>query len=305
MNNQELAVLLGASLGLPGEELPKLFDEDPVTRFGLALKLAGEEYAHPESAAVASLETQRSFCFHHDRMTEKAVLLLHGFTACPYEMRELGHILFEKGYNVFGARLAGHGTVIDDFVKTNHLDWQNSAQKGLAITALLGKEVAVIGESMGGCLATLLASNFPDLIKEIILCAPCFRIANPMAAFTAWGWLRHFMPQTELGVRQEWQMPYWYGAIPTAAVAQLVKLSRLARQTATNLKVPVLIIQARNDQAVKYQGAEAFFEKLRNLPKNKKKLRLFDGGHHNLTIDLNPAKLKVFQWITDCLGKEG
>lgn len=300
MNKEKWNILLQMMPQLSRKERPDSKEESAGFKFGL--ELAESEYTHPHCIAVDSSEMQRSFCFHHGRMSETAVLLLHGFTACPYEMRELGHTLFKKGYNVFGARLAGHGTTVVDFANSTRLDWLNSAEKGLAITALLGKKVTVIGESMGGCLATLVTSRFPVLINELILCAPCFRIANPMAVFTTWEWVRRLIPQTQLGVLETWQIPYWYGAIPTTAVAELVKLARQARQTAADLTVPVLIIQARNDRAVKYRGAEAFFKRLQRLSRDQKELRLFDEGHHNLTIDLNPAKEEVFQWISDRIG---
>ena len=38
-----------------------------------------------------------------------AVLLIHGYTGTPAEMRPLGDYLQQLGYTVLGVRLAGHG----------------------------------------------------------------------------------------------------------------------------------------------------------------------------------------------------
>lgn len=263
-------------------------------RFRRGLKMAEAEYHHPDCKKSGAADGCRSFCFHHHRPTEQAFLLIHGFTACPYEMRELGQLLFARGYNVFGVRLAGHGTTVSDFAKTTGADWEASAQRGLEIAALLGRKVTVIGESMGGALAVLLASSHPGLIHRLILCAPCFEIANPLAYLTRWPLIREMMPQTDMGVALEWQRQYWYGKIPTRAVAELVAVAGRAREVAPELEIPVLLIQAKNDQAVRWQGARRFFEKLASTEKS---LKLFKPGHHNLTIDLNPQKQQVFDWI--------
>ncbi|HOP74217.1 MAG TPA: alpha/beta fold hydrolase [Bacillota bacterium] len=269
-------------------------ENDWEERFQRGLKMAEAEYHHPDCEKSGAADGCRSFCFHHHRPTEQAVLLIHGFTACPYEMLELGQFLCSRGHNVFGVRLAGHGTHVSDFAKTTGADWEASAQKGLEIAASLGRKVTVIGESMGGALAVLLASSYPDCVHRLVLCAPCFEIANPMAYLARYAFIRKVVPQTDMGVALEWQRQYWYGKIPTKAVAELVTVAGKARKLAPEIKAPVLVIQAENDQMVRWQGARRFFEKLAS---SKKTLKLFESGHHNLTIDLNPQKQQVFEWI--------
>lgn len=146
-------------------------------RLKFALLLAETEYNHPECEKAGTKPDQRSFCFHHQKITETSFLLIHGFTACPFEMREMGEVLYRQGYNVFGVRLAGHGTTVNDFARYGATDWKNSAKQGLAISSLPGRRVIVIGESMGGVLTVILGRDFPDLISKLILCAPAFRSA--------------------------------------------------------------------------------------------------------------------------------
>lgn len=272
-------------------------------RLELALILAEAEYYHPECVRAGTKPEQRSFCFHHQKITTQSFLLLHGFTACPYEMRELGERLYQQGHNVFGVRLAGHGTAVTDFGKYGALDWKNSARQGLGISALLGERVIVIGESMGGALAVLLARDFPGLIDKLILCAPAFCFMNRMAVITRWGLVRKLIPQNDMGIRYEWQRPYWYGLIPTSGVAELVKVAGEGRKTGPKLKSPTLIIHAIDDTIIRYQGSKQFYRTLSGLGDRRKKLILFPNGHHNLTIDLNPRKNDVFKWIDDFIKK--
>jgi len=82
------------------------------------------------------------------------ILLLHGFTASPTELRPLANVLYQAGYTVSGIRLAGHGTHIDELRKTSWPDWLNSAQQGLEELHETCEQVYIIGLSMGGVIAT-------------------------------------------------------------------------------------------------------------------------------------------------------
>jgi carboxylesterase len=273
------------------------WQEGDSSRLELALALADEEIHHPAVENSQSQTERRSFCLHQEQITEKAVLLIHGWTACPYEMRELGIDLHRSGYNVYGVRLAGHGTNVADFAAATGADWKRSTRRALAIAALMGQKTAVIGESMGGALTAILARDYPDWIGQIILCAPCFQIKDFRAEFTMWSWVRKLIPVQNFETQYQWQRDYWYNTVPATAVAELVKIAREARKTAAQIGIPTLIIQADNDQMVKASAAKVFYSRLSRLAPHQKELIRFGGGHHNLTVDLNPRKDEVFEWI--------
>ncbi len=269
------------------------------SRLELAQLIAAGEYYHPECQALETPEARRAFCFEHGKITAQAVLLIHGWTSSPYEMRELGSHLYEQGHNVIGIRLAGHGTSSASFSQFSWTDWLHSARIGLAIVRLLGHGVAVIGESMGGSLAVLLANEYPDQIKKLILCAPCFQIANRLAPFSRFRLVRKLIPVFYSGPEPEWMQGHWYTAVPTTGVAELVRVAAAARRVSRCLKTATLIIQAENDAMVNPVGTYRFFKSLCQVPSSHKRIIVFPDGHHNLTVDANPQKLQVFQWIRD------
>src|SRR5262249_36542029 len=62
---------------------------------------------------------------------EAGVLVLHGFTGSPFEMRLLGEFLAGRGWAVEGPCLAGHGGTTADLAATGWSDWVESADRAL------------------------------------------------------------------------------------------------------------------------------------------------------------------------------
>ena len=88
---------------------------------------------------------------------KEAVLLLHGFTGHPGELALQAEALAAAGYAVFVPRLPGHGSCRADFLATDERDWLRRAlDAALELRAAYGT-VHLLGHSMGGLLAALVA----------------------------------------------------------------------------------------------------------------------------------------------------
>jgi len=85
------------------------------------------------------------------------VLVLHGFTGSPQSVRALAVRFAEAGHSVELPLLPGHGTTIEDLVPTRFDDWYQAAAAAYADLDARCKRVVIVGLSMGGTLATLLA----------------------------------------------------------------------------------------------------------------------------------------------------
>ena len=85
------------------------------------------------------------------------VLLIHGFTGLPAELRLMGEYLHAHGFTVLAIRLAGHGTTAEDLSRTEHEDWMDSVRDGYAILRGACDDIAVVGHSMGAIFALLLS----------------------------------------------------------------------------------------------------------------------------------------------------
>ncbi len=88
-------------------------------------------------------------------------LLLHGLTATPREVRELGERLNAVGCTALGIRLPGHATRIEDLDSIRWTDWTRAVDTAYGVLAAACRRVFVLGMSMGACLALLAAARWP------------------------------------------------------------------------------------------------------------------------------------------------
>lgn len=101
------------------------------------------------------------------------VLLLHGFTGSPADLLLLGQSLQRQGMTVLAPRIAGHGTTEEDLSRQTGEDFLDSARDGYALLTGCCKKVSVVGHSMGGVLAFLLAAEC-KVHRIVSLATPVF-----------------------------------------------------------------------------------------------------------------------------------
>jgi carboxylesterase len=189
---------------------------------------------------------------------EIAVLLLHGFTGSPWELRPVGEALAARGAHVVCPRLPGHGTTPEAMLWAGQGEWLGAATA--ALDSLLGaRRVAIIGLSMGGLLAMVLAARFPGQVQGLVLMAPALKLRGRDARL-----LKRLRWLPGLDVKERWLaktstdiesaegragapiLPRY----PLSRVLDLFALEDLARQTEPRIVCPSLVIGAVNDHVV-------------------------------------------------------
>ncbi len=103
------------------------------------------------------------------------VLLIHGLTGTPNEMRLLGKGLHRAGYTVYGMQLAGHCGSVDDLIGTTWQDWYESVRVAADFLASRVDRVFVMGLSMGALLSLKLAADHPEKVAGVGALATMFR----------------------------------------------------------------------------------------------------------------------------------
>ncbi len=106
------------------------------------------------------------------------VLLIHGLTGTPTELKPLYKHLTKLGYNVVSPVLAGHGAGHGELLETTWQDWLNSVRKPLKDLMEEYDEVFIVGLSVGALLATMLAEENPK-VKGLVLLSFALGIPGP------------------------------------------------------------------------------------------------------------------------------
>lgn len=202
----------------------------------------------------------------HGQRTARVVVLLHGFSNCPEQYRELGHQLFSAGYTVLMPRLPRHGKadrLTEDPVKLTAEEMISLADASIDIAQGLGDEVIVVGFSLGGVLAAEMAHQRSD-IDAAILIAPSFTlqaIPQPLMPLAArliarlpnfWQWWNAEQREALDGPQHA------YPRLSSRALAQLLRLSLdlqvRAKGTAPETQ-DLLVVTNANDESMDNRGA--------------------------------------------------
>ena len=232
---------------------------------------------HPDAGKNMVKDGNEAFMI--DKGSEKAVLLLHGFTASPWEVRELGEFLAENGFTVYAPLIAGHGTSPENLAETSWQDWYRSAEQGYAMLKGKADCVYVGGVSTGGSLALLLAAEH-DTCGVISISSTVY-LQDWKANFAVIA--KYFIPYTTRPLNDE-DAKYYYEERPTAGVAQLMNLISETKKRIGDIKEKVLILQAKGDRTVNPASADYIFE---NIGSEKKEKVIFENGQHVMIRDEN------------------
>ena len=95
------------------------------------------------------------------------VLLIHGLTGTPNEMRIIAKGLNQAGFTVYAMQLAGHCGDEADLCRTTWQDWYQSVQQAADFLKQHVDHFFVAGLSMGALLSLKLAADYPQLVKGV------------------------------------------------------------------------------------------------------------------------------------------
>ncbi len=217
----------------------------------------------------------------------KGVILVHGYMAAPEEIRPLADYLYKKGYNVYGARLRGHGTAPEDLAGRNWQKWYDSVSRAYIIMKNSMKSFAIGGFSTGAGIALLQASNKPGRFAGVISINAPLKLQNISSRLSsvvvAWN---KFLSKinTNKGkmefIANDPENPHInYLRNPVSGVNELEKLMNLVEERLKYIKDPTLVIQGSEDPVVNPVSGR---EILKKLGTPKKELIRIDAKHHGI-----------------------
>ena len=225
--------------------------------------------------------------FHFDASGDAGVLLVHGFTGSPFEMRPLGGYLAERGIGSVAPLLRGHGTHPGDLLDCGYRDWLADAEDGLDEVRTRYRAVFVVGLSMGGVIALNLAARYagdPRIAGVVPLCAPVrlhdWRLGHLdiLQHFVRW----HAWGQPDVKDTSAWDRLVGYRRFRSGTIGHVQLLVDHTRDLLLNVRQPILVVQAREDHVVPARNA---IELIQAVGSSDKQLLWLDNSYHVVTLD--------------------
>lgn len=231
-----------------------------------------------------------------------AVLVLHGYNDSPQAVASLATVLHDAGWTVRVPVLPGHARTLQEFARSGAQEWIEAARTEYRGLRDRYQQVAVCGLSMGGALALLLAAEDPECAAAVGI-APYLHLSRPLRVLL---WLS---PLAAIGAR------YMSGggersihdpAAARAMVAYRTSTSRLLRELAfvarrasamlPLVRVPVLIIQSREDNRIRAAATQHAFNRIGSTDKS---LEWITGAGHVITVDYGHGAVErqIAAWL--------
>ncbi len=239
-----------------------------------------------------------------------AVLLIHGLTGTPTEMRFIGKGLANAGFTVYGMQLAGHCGTEADLVKTSWPDWYASVEAAYEEVAARHEVVFAAGLSMGSLMSMHLAAQKPGRLKAIGLMSttlkydgwsiPRLSFLLPLFLHTPLGRKYRFVENFPYGIKDErlrhrvvTNMLDGNSAeagnlgMTGLSLRQLLTFVEVVKAEMPAIRTPAIILHAAEDDVASVRNADYIEE---HLGGPRKKV-LFHDSYHMLTVDQERGKV--------------
>ena len=197
-------------------------------------------------------------------------LMIHGFNSSPVSLDPLAGLLASLGATVYVPILPGHGPNGEGIASVTWKDWVRSVDRYCDELARQCATVIVIGHSMGGLLALILAAKQK---ADAVVTMACPVYPNRMKMVKTF--FDHLLTGDLQGLR-DYMSPLL--KLPLKGGVEFHKLLNFSRSCLALVSQPLLILQGDNDYLVRADSAafihQAVASEIRQMEV------LVSAGHH-------------------------
>lgn len=223
------------------------------------------------------------------------ILLFHGFTGSPEDMRPLAKSLSNQGFTTQVVTLPGHDSSVAELNATTWQEWVKKSEEVLS-KVKSDEPVIVVALSMGALLATLMAAKYPERIKALVLLAPAFALqtAGRIGITLARLGLHHlkpFLPKTKgpnIRDPKAREANKAYREIPVRALVQFDELRQAAILAIKDVSCPVFVGFGAHDGTVDNTASAA---RLKALKSKRVEWHTYSNSAHIVSVDYDCEQL--------------
>ena len=250
--------------------------------------------------------------FFFEGTNGSAVILIHGLTGTPNEMKYVANYLNKKGYTVVVPRLANHGESMQVLKRTSWQELYVSMREVLANGELseFKGPIFISGLSMGSLFALLLAEEFKAQVKGVSCLAPTLfydgwntplsKLFFPFA-YTPLRHIAYFKESPPYGIKNEiiqqrihkyyssarledmeGAEQYGYPYFPITLLHQLQLLVKHLTKKLPEMDFPVQLIQAKDDDVASVKNSKFIYDRISS---KTKEIVLLYNSYHVITAD--------------------
>jgi carboxylesterase len=229
------------------------------------------------------------------------VLILHGFSSTPEQLKEAVDFASKNGFNVSVPLIAGHGTRPEDLMETTASDWKKSAEDAYLKLKEISDKIFIVGSSFGSNLAFWLAEEFDNEMAGIIsLSAPIFLRYHGFSMFRLYSYglfVKYYRkPKKTFRLdKSAAKEEVIYEAIPTKSLREFFRfIKKETIPCLSKIKVPVFICQSPKDNLVHPKSAIYIYNHIKS---DKKEIYWVDVDSHFLAKDDPPLFDRIINFI--------
>ena len=208
---------------------------------------------------------------------KKAILIIHGFGGGTYDQEYLAQRLeLVRNFDVYTFTLAGHDGLFKSNMKEE--EWIKSAEEMMQFLIKNGyTNIYVIGHSMGGVIASYLATKYKE-IKKIVFVSAAFRYMefkdgsfDLLKSLKKTPTLAKDYSKDEIITR--------ILKMPIPSIKEFMNLVKNNEHCLEKINIKTLIIQGNNDCMVPLETAEFIYNKIKAKEKH---ILIYDNVTHDV-----------------------
>jgi carboxylesterase len=267
-----------------------------------------------KSSAASSTPDDEIVLQGHLRTT---IILIHGLTGTPNEMRYLAFYFNKLGYSVVCPRLTNHGEPLHVL---KHTTWEElyTPLRVLFLKLLAtGDRIYIAGLSMSALFVLLLAEQFGTKLAGGICLAPTlffdgwnvpwYNRLLPLASYTPLKYSFYFKEGPPYGIKNEkirgmvhryyskarledteGVSKYGYPFFPVSLFYQLHRLVGKVTPLLDRIKAPMLLIHPQEDDTASVRNSQLIYDRISSIDK---KLVILNDSYHVITADQEREKV--------------
>lgn len=234
---------------------------------------------------------------HEDIEPKGAVLLFHGLTGSPFELKKYGQFLYNNGYDIYADCIPGHGDNFEDIYTVTYQDWLDFAYGRFEFLKSKYEKVFVSGLCMGAVLALAVGAKYKEQVSGVISLSttlyldgwrlPWYKCLIPVGIATIIRYYYNYPECEPHGIKNEKTRSVikkllakggvGMNDFPMTGFYELLKLSSFVRKNLKEFNIPILLIHSQEDDLTSVKSAEVVYENIKSS--DKEKVILYDSYH--------------------------